>query len=89
MAEAARLIDSREANYAFGSVVVHRKDRGGAPTSALHRAEAEDYRGPDAVGVALFLAKDDEAALAELLPFAERKETAAGRATSSRGSPAR
>jgi tetratricopeptide (TPR) repeat protein len=61
-------------------VAVHRKD----PTEAVpyFRRYAElkpdDYRGPYAVGVALFLAKSYEAARTQLLPFAERKETAAG-----------
>ena len=81
LGEAVRLDpDSPEANYAFGSVAVHRKD----PTEALpyfrrySELRPEDYRGPYAVGVALFLAKDYEAARAQLLPFAEREETAAG-----------
>ena len=81
LAEAVRLDpDNPEANYAFGSVAVHRKD----PTEAVayFRRYAElkpdDYRGPYAVGVALFLAKSYEAARTQLLPFAERKETAAG-----------
>jgi len=81
LAEAVRLDpDNPEANYAFGSVAVHRKD----PTEAVpyFRRYAElkpdDYRGPYAVGVALFLAKNHEAARTQLLPFAERKETAAG-----------
>jgi len=38
----------------------------------------EDYRGPYAIGVALFLGKNYEAARTQLLPFAERKETVAG-----------
>jgi tetratricopeptide (TPR) repeat protein len=81
LGEAVRLDpDSAEVNYAFGSVAMHRKD----PTEAVpyFRRYAElrpdDYRGPYAVGVALFLAKDYEAARAQLLPFAEREETAAG-----------
>jgi tetratricopeptide (TPR) repeat protein len=81
LAEAVRLDpDNPEANYALGSVAVHRKD----PTEAIpyFRRYAElkpdDYRGPYAIGVALFLAKNYEAARTQLLPFAERKETAAG-----------
>ena len=81
LAEAVRLDpDNPEANYAFGSVAVYRKD----PTEAVpyFRRYAElkpdDYRGPYAIGVALFLAKNYEAARTQLLPFAERKETAAG-----------
>ena len=40
----------------------------------------DDVDGADlaAIGVALFLAKNYEAARTQLLPFAERKETAAG-----------
>jgi tetratricopeptide (TPR) repeat protein len=81
LGEAVRLDpDSPEANYAFGSVAMHRKD----PTEALpyfrrySELRPDDFRGPYAVGVALFLAKHYEAARTQLLPFAERKETAAG-----------
>lgn len=81
LGEAVRLDpDSPEANYAFGSVAMHRKD----PTEAVpyfrrySELRPDDYRGPYAVGVALFLAKDYEAARTQLLPFAERQETAAG-----------
>ena len=81
LGEAVRLDpDSPEANYAYGSVAMHRKD----PTEALpyfsrySELRPDDYRGPYAVGVALFLAKHYEAARTQLLPFAERQETAAG-----------
>ncbi|MCG6925288.1 MAG: tetratricopeptide repeat protein [Acidobacteria bacterium] len=81
LGEAVRLDpDNPEANYAFGSVAMHRKD----PTEAVpyfrrySELRPDDYRGPYAVGVALFLAKDYEAARRQLLPFAEREETAAG-----------
>jgi tetratricopeptide (TPR) repeat protein len=80
LAEAVRLDpDNAAANYALGCVAVHRKD----PTEAIPYFERyaalkpDDYRGPYAIGVALFLAKNYEAARAQLLPFAERKETAA------------
>jgi len=80
LAEAVRLDpDNAAANYALGCVAVHRKD----PTEAIPYFERyaalkpDDYRGPYAIGVALFLAKNYEAARTRLLPFAERKETAA------------
>jgi tetratricopeptide (TPR) repeat protein len=72
-------IPTTEANYALGSVAVHRKD----PTEAVpyFRRYAElkpdDYRGPYAIGVRSS-SPDYEAARTQLLPFAERKETAAG-----------
>ena len=81
LAEAVRLDpDNPEANYALGSVAVHRKDPSEAVAYFRRYAELkpDDYRGPYAVGVALFLAKSYEAARTQLLPFAERKETAAG-----------
>ena len=81
LAEAVRLDpDNPEANYAFGSVAMHRKDPAEAVPYFRRYAELRpnDYRGPYAIGVALFLAKSYEAARAQLLPFAERKETAAG-----------
>jgi tetratricopeptide (TPR) repeat protein len=58
---------------------MHRKD----PTEAVPYFERyvklrpDDWHGPYAIGVALFLAKNYEAARAQLLPFASRKETAA------------
>ena len=59
---------------------MHRKDPSEAIPYFRRYAELkpDDYRGPYAIGVALFLAKNYEAARAQLLPFAARKETAAG-----------
>jgi predicted Zn-dependent protease len=78
--EAVRLDpENAAANYALGSVAMYRKD----PTEAIPYFEKyaklrpDDYHGPYAIGVALFLAKNYEAARAQLLPFASRKETAA------------
>ena len=79
LAEAVRLDpDNADANYALGCVAVHRKDPSEAVPYFKRYAELrpDDYRGPYAIGVAHFLAKNYEAARAELLPFASRKETA-------------
>jgi len=79
LAEAVRLDpDNADANYALGSVAVHRKDPSEAVPYFKRYAELRpgDYRGPYSIGVAHFLAKNYETARAELLPFASRKETA-------------
>jgi tetratricopeptide (TPR) repeat protein len=81
LAEAVRLDpDNAEANYALGSVAIHRKD----PSEAIpffrrySELRPDEDRGGYAIGVALFLAKNYEAAREQLLPFASRPETAAG-----------
>jgi tetratricopeptide (TPR) repeat protein len=78
--EAVRLDPENPAvNYAMGAVALHRKD----PAEAIpyfrkySELRPEDHRGPFAVGVAAFEAKDFETARAELVPAAARPETAA------------
>jgi tetratricopeptide (TPR) repeat protein len=80
LSEAVRLDPGNaDANYALGCVALHRKD----PTEAIpffsRYAELRpaDWRGAYSIGVAHFLAKNYDAARAELVPFASRPETAA------------
>ena len=78
--EAVRLDpENAAANYAMGAVALHRKD----PSEAIPyfrkyaQLEPKEPRGPFAVGVAAFQAKDYETARQLLVPAAARPETAA------------
>jgi tetratricopeptide (TPR) repeat protein len=78
--EAVRLDpDNPAINYAMGAVALQRKDPGEALPYFRKYAELkpDDPRGPYAIGIAAFRAKDYATARAQLLPAAERRETAA------------
>jgi tetratricopeptide (TPR) repeat protein len=78
--EAVRLDPENAAvNYAMGAVALHRTDASEAIPYFRKYAELEpnEPRGPLAIGVAAFEAKDYETARKELVPAAERPETAA------------
>jgi tetratricopeptide (TPR) repeat protein len=78
--EAVRLDPENAAiNYAMGAVALHRKDPSEAIPYFRKYAELEpkEARGPLAVGVAAFEARDYDTAREQLVPAAERPETAA------------